>query len=77
MFLEPPLFELARILAKAFLALLAGKGHLKALQQRMVGRLLVALGAVEPFPACVCHYKSRQAEQQTSYSRASGWRLGR
>lgn len=43
--------EFARILAEGLLALFADKGHLKALHQVVVGDLVVALCAVEPFSA--------------------------
>lgn len=46
-----PVLELAGVLAERFLALLADEDHLEALEQRVVGRLGVALGAVEPFLA--------------------------
>ena len=46
-----PVLKLAGVLAKRFLALLADEDHLEALEQRVVGRLGVALGAVEPFLA--------------------------
>jgi len=43
--------ELARVLPEALLTLLARKDHLEALQEDMVLLFLVALDAVEPFPA--------------------------
>ena len=46
------IFKLARVLPKRLLALFANKCHVKGLHERVVGRLLVALGAVEPFLAC-------------------------
>src|SRR5690242_15004068 len=46
-----PVLELAGVFAEGLLALFAYEDHLKALQQRVVGRLLVAHGAVEPFLA--------------------------
>ena len=44
------LLELLRIFPECFLALLADECHVKTLQKRVVGLLLVAFGAVEPFP---------------------------
>lgn len=46
-----PVLELAGVFAEGLFALFAYEDHLKALQQRVVGRLLVADGAVEPFLA--------------------------
>lgn len=43
------LLEFLRIFSKCFLTLLADERHVKALQQRVVGLLLVAFGAIEPF----------------------------
>ena len=45
------LLKLLCLLAEALLALFAGKDHLGRLLQRVVGRLLVALGAVKPLLA--------------------------
>jgi hypothetical protein len=45
------LLELLGVLPEALFALLAGKGHVEALLQRMVGRLAMAFCTVEPFPA--------------------------
>lgn len=45
------LLELLCIFPEAFLAFLAGKCHLEALVQRMVGRFAVTNRAVEPFAA--------------------------
>lgn len=47
------LLELLSVLAEAFLALFAGKRHVKALLQRMISRLGVAFCTVEPFPAWI------------------------
>ena len=47
------LVGLARVvLAEALFALFAGEGELRFLEQGVVLRLAVALGAVEPFAAC-------------------------
>jgi hypothetical protein len=46
-----PVLELACVLAEGLFALFADEDHLEALQQRVVSRLLVALGAVEPLLA--------------------------
>ena len=48
---DVPVLELARVLAEGFLALLADKDHLEALQEGVVFFLLVACGAVEPLLA--------------------------
>ena len=48
-----PFFKLLGVFAEALLALLACKGHVQALQQRMVFLLMVTLGAVKPFAAYV------------------------
>jgi hypothetical protein len=45
------LLKLLGVLAEGLLALLAGKGHLEALEERMVRDFFVALGAVEPLAA--------------------------
>lgn len=46
-----PVLELAGVLTECLAALLAYEDHFEALQQRVVGLLLVALGAVEPLLA--------------------------
>ena len=46
-----PVLELASIFTETLLALLAGKGHVEALHEGVVGGFAVALGTVEPFPA--------------------------
>lgn len=77
------ILELARILAKGLFALFADEGHVKGLHEWVVGLLLVALCAVEPFFAW-----SLEVSKDTSsslivvvayltYSRGSGWRPGR
>jgi len=43
------LFKLLRVFPEAFLALLAGKGHVEFLQQRVVFLFGMAFGTVEPF----------------------------
>lgn len=48
------LLELLRVLAEALAALLARERHLERPQQLVRLLLPVALGAVEPLPACVC-----------------------
>jgi hypothetical protein len=48
-----PIFELAGILAEGLLALFADEDHFEALEERVIGRLLVAFCAVEPFFACL------------------------
>jgi hypothetical protein len=45
------ILKLARILPERLLALLADKGHVEGLHQRVISLLGVALGAVEPFLA--------------------------
>jgi hypothetical protein len=45
--------EFLRIFAEALLAFFAGKDHFKALYKRVFFLLAMALGAVEPFSACV------------------------
>ena len=48
---DVPVLELARVLAEGFLALLADKDHLEALQEGVIFLLLVARSAVEPLLA--------------------------
>jgi hypothetical protein len=43
------IFKLTCILPESFFALFADEGHVESLQQRVVGLLLVAFCAVEPF----------------------------
>ena len=47
------ILKLAGILAKGLFTLFAYKGHVEGLHEWVVGLLLVALGAVEPFFAWV------------------------
>ena len=47
-----PVLKLTSVLAKAFFALFAGKSHIEALHEGVIRILGMALGAVEPFPAC-------------------------
>lgn len=73
--------ELLGILAEAFLAFLAGEGHLKSLQERMCLLFLVALGAVEPFLAYIIVCWSLETTETIkhsamTYSKASGSQLG-
>lgn len=46
-----PVLELASVFPESLLALLAYEDHFEALQEWVVGRFLVALGAVKPFLA--------------------------
>lgn len=48
-----PLIKVLGVLSEALLALLARKDHLEALKQVVIGLIVVAFGAVEPFLACM------------------------
>lgn len=78
------IFELARIFAKGLFALFADEGHVKGLHERVVGLLLVALCAVEPFFAWSLVVSKDTSSSSVivvvaylTYSRGSGWRPGR
>lgn len=77
------ILKLARILAKGLFALFADEGHVKGLHERVVGLLLVALCAVEPFFAwslLVSKDTSSSlivAVAYLTYNRGNGWRPGR
>lgn len=52
------LLKFLRILAEALLALLARERHLEGLLELVRLLLVVAVGAVEPFLACLIHFRS-------------------